>query len=202
MNCNVIQDLMILYTDSCCSNESKVIVEEHIKTCFRCKKAFEEMNDPEFTVAKDVISAPKKFKRINNWKASIIQSALLFISFILLTVGVALEASTPFGNSNGIWAVSVIVPTTGFLLSLANWYFVRLYPSKKVFSNCSLFATIVLIVCGYIWGIFHYGVTIFDTFTASSFSIILLIIGIVLLIAFCLLSKILSKKYADMLGKE
>ena len=200
MNCHVIQDLMILYTDDCCSEESKAIVEEHIKSCDKCKKAFEEITSaPLITEQK---TKAKAFSKINGWKASVLQSVLLFLSFALIIFGVAREAATPSGNANGLWTVAVIVPATGFLLSLANWYFVRVYPSRKVFSNCSLLAAVAFIVIGYVWAMIHYQNTLTNLFNGSVLSIGLLITGIVLSIAFCVISKLLSDQYAKMIGKE
>ncbi len=200
MNCNVIQDLMVLYADDCCSEESKAIVEEHIKSCDKCKKAFEEISSaPLMTEQK---TKAKAFSKINGWKASVLQSVLLFLSFALIIFGVAREAATPSGNANGLWAVAVIVPATGFLLSLANWYFVRVYPSRKVFSNCSLLAAVAFIVIGYVWAMIHYQNTLTNLFNGSVLSIGLLITGIVLSIAFCVISKLLSVQYAKMIGKE
>lgn len=44
MECNVIKDLLPLYIDKCCSEESVKIVEEHLNECAECKAAFENMN--------------------------------------------------------------------------------------------------------------------------------------------------------------
>ena len=200
MNCNVIQDLMVLYADDCCSEESKAIVEEHIKSCDKCKKAFEEITSAPLMTEQKMKA--KAFSKINGWKASVMQSVLLFVSFALLVFGVAREAVTPSGNTNGLWAVAVIIPTTGFLLSLANWYFVRVYPSRKTFSNCSLLATVAFIVIGYIWAVLHYRNVSADLFNGSVMSTGLFITGIVLSIAFCVISKFLSDRYARMIGKE
>ena len=46
MNCNIVKDLLPLYIDGCCSEESKKCVEEHIKACDKCKKVLEDMNTP------------------------------------------------------------------------------------------------------------------------------------------------------------
>lgn len=200
MNCSVIQDLMILYADGCCSEESKTIVEEHIKSCDKCKKAFEEMN----TVEAVVLEKPKAkaFAKIKSWKASVMQSVLLFVSFALLVFGVAREAATPSGNTNGLWAVAVIIPTTGFLLSLANWYFVRVYPSRKVLSNCSLIATIAFTGIGYVWAVLHYQGIFTDLFNGSAFSVTMLIVGCIMCFVFFIVSKLFSNQYAKLLGKE
>ncbi len=215
MECNVVKDLIPLYIDSCCSQESAAIVKEHIDSCPDCKAIYESMNTASETGI-SAASAPEKLSRINNWKASILQSVLLFAAFALITIGVALEAATPSGFSNGYWAFTLVIPATGFMLSLANWYFVRLYKSRKSFSNASLLATIIITLGAYIWAGFHYGANFFILnigkllFLADAgdwVGIILLSvhffgIGILLTAVFCILSKVLSSQYAKMLGKE
>ncbi len=160
------------------------------------------------------IDAPTRLSRINDWKASILQSALLFISFAIITIGVALEAATPLGLSNGYWAVTLVIPATGFMLSMVNWYFVRQYKSRKKFSNYSMLATLGTTACAYIWAGFHYEFSIFDfaeLLHEISWTDLLKIIvpitaffsiGLLLTTIFCVLSKVLSNKYAKMLGKE
>lgn len=209
MNCNVVKDLIPLYIDRCCSEESEKIVKEHIKSCDACKKLFEDMS-----VSSDMISvskAPIMLSKINDWKASVLQSVLLFFLFAVITIGVALEAKTPSGLMNGFWALNLVIPATGFMLSLANWYFVRLYKNKKNFSNCSFLATLGITICAYIWAGAHYEMNFFELFAECNligfFDIIqgvlfLNRIGILLAVVFCVLSKTLSNQYAKMLGKE
>lgn len=209
MNCEIVKDLIPLYIDGCCSKESERVIEEHIKDCDDCKNLFEDMKSPSDIV--EVSKAPKAFSKLNDWKASVLQSVLLFLSFALITIGVALEAKTPSGQMNGFWALNLVIPATGFMLSLANWYFVRVYKNRKSFSNYSLIATFGITLCAYIWSGFHYEMNLFDLFSGNSFaeileslhSLLLLNgIGILLTIVFCTLSKILSNRYAKMLGKE
>lgn len=203
MNCDVIRDLMILCADGGCCEESRRLVEEHIQSCDECKAMFEEMRTE--LAAPDTPCGPSdlpRLKRVHDWKASVMQSVTLFLSFALLVFGVAREAATPTGNRNGLWAVAVIVPVTGFLLSLANWYFVRLYPNRKAFSLCSLLATLMLIICGYAWAAVHYRNEWEGLFGNGGTAYAFLIAGAVLSVAFCVLSVLLSRKYAAMLGKE
>ena len=210
MNCDIVKDLIPLYIDGCCSEESEKVVKEHTRGCHACKKLLEDMNTPSDMVTA-ASKAPKTFSKLNDWKASVLQSVLLFLSFALITIGVALESKTPFGLMNGFWALNLIIPTTGFMLSLANWYFVRVHKNRKSFSNYSLIATIVITFCAYIWSWFHYEMNIFDLFAGNSFAEILEIlyallrlngIGMLLTLVFCTLSKTLSNQYARMLGKE
>ena len=91
MNCSIIRDLIPLYIDGCCSEESRQTVKSHLENCSQCKKLYDGMNAPEELVA--VSKTPEKFRKLSDWKASIMQSVLLFISFGMITAGVALEAN-------------------------------------------------------------------------------------------------------------
>lgn len=203
MNCNVVKDLIPLYIDGCCSEESEKLVKEHVECCDACKKLLEDMNSPSDVVA--VSQAPIRLNKLNDWKASVLQSVLLFASFLLVTIGVALEAKTPSGLMNGFWALNLVIPATGFMLSLANWYFVKIYKSRKSFSNYSLIATLGITLCAYVWSGFHYGMNIgdFDGFLIIIRGLLIINgLGFLLTALFCILSKTLSNQYAKMLGKE
>ncbi|MBQ1977567.1 MAG: zf-HC2 domain-containing protein [Ruminococcus sp.] len=194
MNCNVIKDLLPLYVDDCCSEESVRLVTEHIKECADCKKAYDMM-----TKSCKSCECTKKtesgFKRISEWKASLIQSVMLFLSFALITLGVILEGKTPLGVENGLWAVALIVPSTGYLLSMAQWFFVRMFKSRKSFSNASLVTTATFVLLGYLWAFLHYSGSI--TLLSP-----LVITGVALSGVFCVLSKVLSSRYALLLGRD
>ncbi len=210
MNCHIVNDLIPLYIDGCCSAESKKLVEEHIASCQACNELLNAMKVPAETVA--VTNAPRKFSKLNDWKASVLQSLLLFLPFGLITIGVWLEANTPSGLLNGFWASNLVIPATGFMLSLANWYFVRVYNSRKSFSRCCFATTLGITVCGYIWAGFHYEIDLISLFASQGFyrSVAILLrtgfylngIGILLTLVFCILSRVLSDRYARMLGKE
>lgn len=209
MNCNIVKDLLPLYIDGCCSKESEKIVKEHIEGCNACKKLLDDMIVPSDVVT--ISQAPIALNKINDWKASVLQSVLLFLSFALITIGVALEAKTPSGSMNGFWALNLVIPATGFMLSLANWYFVRVYKNIKSFSNYSLITTLVITFCAYIWSGIHYEIDLLGLFEKCNFVEFLDVmqgvlfhngLGIVLTVVFCVLSKTLSSQYAKMLGKE
>ena len=134
-------------------------------------------------------------RSISSWKASMLQSAMLFLSFAIMTLGVILEGSTPTGKANGLWAAALIIPAAGFLLSLANWFFIRVYINRKAFSNGSCIATLAITVLGYVWAALHYANDIVLTSP-------LVWCGIALSAAFCVLSKVMSNRYALLLGRE
>lgn len=209
MNCSIIKDLVPLYIDECCTEESAKLVAEHLESCSDCRRMYEQMRNSPVTYVAEMPEV--KLHRVSDWKASVMQSALLFLSFFMITVGVALEASSPVGILNGYWAIVLVVPSTGFLLSLANWYFLRLYKSRKAFSNCSCLATVGITICAYIWTLDHYEMDLSELFAGFKlFEIVDVLggvlrlygVGILLTAVFCVLSKVLSGKYALLLGRE
>ena len=213
MKCNVIKDLIPLYIDDCCSKESAALVKEHLESCAECKELYEDMKAPAEVVPAS--APPKKLKSINGWKASVLQSVLLFASFALITIGVAFEAATSYYDAeNGSWTFSLVIPATGFILSLANWYFVRFYKSKKAFSNCSCLAALGITIVADVWAVFHYEINLAeiateftninttDFFEALAVLCLLALPNVLLTAFFCALSKFTSYRYATMLGKE
>lgn len=212
MDCNIIQDLIPLYIDECCSGESAALVRDHLAVCPACRAVYDSMNkEPE---NQESLSAPMKMSRVNDWKASILQSVLLYLSFAVITVGVALEAASPTGLANGFWAFTLVIPATGFMLSLANWYFIRVYRSRKLFSRFSMWLNIVITLASFIWAGFHYECSIIDygklllslpfsDFAEAVYGITLLYRwGILLSVVCALLSRFLSNRFAKLLGKE
>lgn len=194
MNCNVIQDLLPLYVDECCSGESAELVKEHLEVCPKCKETFNCMGKPVMKERNATIPMVK-LRRISDWKASVLQSAMLYLSFAMIVWGVILEGHTPAGAENGLWAVALIVPATANLLSLANWYFIRIYKNRRVFSTCSCLITAAMTVCGYAWAILHY-------VDGISWTSPLVILGAVISLVFVVLSKLFSHQYALLLGCE
>jgi hypothetical protein len=214
MNCNIIKDLLPLYIDDCCSEETRELVKEHLDSCAECNAMYLEMSSS--TVLETSVSTPNHMKRVNDWRASILQSLLFFILFGAITLGVALEASTDYNQlTNGYFAFNIVLPATGFMLSLANWHFVRLYRSKKVFSRSSMLLTLAITFAAHIWCMGHYeiGLSNFLSFFESNnmaeglFSLAqatAFAFGceIFLTVVFAIFSKTLSDKYAELLGKE
>lgn len=73
ISCEVIKDLLPLYADGICSNESKKLVEEHLKKCEGCKRQFSNMktdiSSPKIIEnEKDKVKALNKFAKNYNTK--------------------------------------------------------------------------------------------------------------------------------------
>ena len=196
MDCKVIQDLLPLYVDGCCSEESGVLVEAHAKSCPTCAAT---MGNAKKTLTQVAVVKAPKLRRVGQWKASVLQSLLFLLYFGAITAGVTLEAATPRGATNGLWAFNMIIPATGALLALMNWYFIRLYGSRRSFVTASVVMTTVLSACCYLWGIVHYEVAL------SALPWLMLrysLIGTGFLTINLILSLLLSHAYAKLVGKE
>ncbi len=198
LSCEIIKDILPLYIDNCCSDESSEAVRKHLNECDECRAVYESMNYNSMG-QEQVTYTPQKLNSVKSWKASILQSVLLFLSFGVLSLGITLEAYTPYGDSNGMWAFSLIVPTAGFMLSLSNWYFVKFYKNRGHFSWVSVLFTALISAAFFVWATIHFRSTFFEL---SVSPVPFLTIGLIVSCVFCFLSKIFSDIYAKMLGKE
>lgn len=209
MNCNIVKDLIPLYIDDCCSEESAAEVKKHLDGCAECKAVFDEMSCP--TTSESVSVSEKPFKKINDWKASVLQSVMFLLSFLVITVGVALESQTPSGIANGIWGINFVCPATGFMFSLCNWYFIKFYKDKKSFSLWTCAITVALILGATLCTFFHYDFFVFDEglfeffkmfFALCRYALFFYPVNLISIAVLALVSKLLSSKYAELLGKE
>ena len=111
-DCDIIQDLLPLYIDSCCHPGSRELVEEHLKTCPACQKAFGEMTGdipapeapqpepapdptPEEKKGKSFRKGMKKIRR--RWLASLI-GVLILVPFVLLGINQARKEGLCYTN--------------------------------------------------------------------------------------------------------
>ncbi len=144
-------------------------------------------------------------QKTNKSKSLIMQISLIFISLVLIAVGAAFETSTPLGWTNGLWTFALVVPATAFLASVFNWSLLKLYKSRKMFSNFSALITVVFTFCSYIVVAFHYGDHDHSAIIILQYLFMILRLDfwiMAIVIAVCVLSKILSNTYAKMLEKE
>lgn len=90
ISCDMIQDLLPLYHDGVCSEESKKIIEEHLQICERCKEELHLMgaewtantlHSEEKVIAKEAAAAWKKGKKRAFILGVLIMMAALGISF-------------------------------------------------------------------------------------------------------------------------
>ncbi len=58
IDCRVIGDLLPLYADESCSDASRALVDEHLKTCPRCRETLARMKSEQFLPAARAIDPP------------------------------------------------------------------------------------------------------------------------------------------------
>lgn len=93
--CELIQDLLPLYLDGVCSNESKITVEEHLRECTLCSEKFKIQKSELLvsnTIIKENLKSKKPFKKIKNFHRITILTLLLFMVIAIILM-----------NSNFIW---------------------------------------------------------------------------------------------------
>ena len=56
VSCDIIKDLLPLYLDDVCSNDSKTAVNEHIEACGKCNAEFRAMRK-EIPISKTVVAS-------------------------------------------------------------------------------------------------------------------------------------------------
>lgn len=108
MNCKIVQDLLPLYHDGVCSEESRAAVEEHLAGCAACRQQLADMDAPlpamEGKKAEDGTAAVKKIagvwrqgKRRAWWKgaaAAVLACALLAGLWVLATQWMIFDVDT------------------------------------------------------------------------------------------------------------
>lgn len=113
-SCNVIKDLLVLYEDDACSEDSKMVVEEHLQECPDCNSYYkkmqctdnliiEEMKEELAPKDKVITKSLKKIRR--RWIASIVA---VFMLLPLLGVGImafheAHDDGVAFSNLDDIY---------------------------------------------------------------------------------------------------
>ena len=60
IDCRVIGDLLPLYADESCSDASRALVDDHLKTCPRCRETLARMKSEQFLPAAQKKSAYRR----------------------------------------------------------------------------------------------------------------------------------------------
>ena len=84
-NCDMIKDLLPLYADDVCSDESRKAVEEHINSCPDCKAELEKLRKNVTVVPQkdgEVLKRIKKRLRIEKLAVGLISAAVLVFALI------------------------------------------------------------------------------------------------------------------------
>ena len=90
ISCEIIKDLLPLYLDGVCSNDSKALIEEHLAECDSCKAELQAMKEELFMNRKEQnlkeAEAVKSLSR--RWKKGMMKSLLKGVLITILIIAV------------------------------------------------------------------------------------------------------------------
>jgi predicted anti-sigma-YlaC factor YlaD len=88
ISCEIIKDLLPLYLDGVCSNDSKAAIEEHLTGCDNCKSELQAMQTsiPIDSTAQNLKEAEAVKNLSKRWKKGMAKSLLKGILFTVLTI--------------------------------------------------------------------------------------------------------------------
>lgn len=90
ISCDIIKDLLPLYHDGVCSDDSRKLIEDHLTDCDQCKAELQLMHN-EFSMKhtkKNLEDAEAVKKLSKRWKKSMTTSLLKGIVVTIITIGV------------------------------------------------------------------------------------------------------------------
>jgi predicted anti-sigma-YlaC factor YlaD len=89
ISCEIIKDLLPLYLDGVCSNESKKSVEEHLTDCENCKTDLQAMQTslPLIRAEQNLKEAEMVKNLSKRWKKSMKKALLKGIIITLIAIG-------------------------------------------------------------------------------------------------------------------
>lgn len=119
LSCDIYKDLLLLYEDGLCSEDTKKLVEEHLAGCDRCSRYFEKMHLPEDMVQEEAVweeqtekaraeeeSIRKSFRKIRRrWALSLLVIPLLLLLSgpVMMIVNEVRGEGICFTNLDDIW---------------------------------------------------------------------------------------------------
>lgn len=99
--CEIVQDLLPLYYDDACSAVSRQLVEDHLKSCEKCQRIYEELQDTTIDTmiqkeSEGVLERHAKKEKNAAYKAGVVIALLLVIP-IVITFWVSISSGGGFG---------------------------------------------------------------------------------------------------------
>ena len=90
-SCGIIKDLLPLYVDHVCSDESKELIDQHLLECEKCKAYMDSLRESQAVeaVAYDEEKERRKVKMMLGMKKKIVSRNILVAVFTVLILGVA-----------------------------------------------------------------------------------------------------------------
>ncbi len=103
ISCHIIQDILPLYIEGMVSEDTKVMVEDHIRDCHECSDLLANMKDSEINIIDDdrsILSKVNKRIQKKNRQVFVVSLALALIIFILAISFLTSPEYIPYSNSS------------------------------------------------------------------------------------------------------
>lgn len=101
ISCNVIQDLLPLYMDQVVSEDSRILVEEHLKECQKCRTCLSEM-EAEVPISYDEEQREKAKQELKNFQKFLSRKKRKIVAFSVVLVLAVFTALVIFLNQTVI----------------------------------------------------------------------------------------------------
>lgn len=87
-SCDIIKDLLPLYHDGVCSDDSRAMIEKHLLECDNCKAELQAMDEvlPISSPEQNLIEADAVKNLSKKWKKGMLKSLLKGVLITLLTI--------------------------------------------------------------------------------------------------------------------
>lgn len=118
--CAVVQDLLVLYEDDVLKEESRQMIEEHIRGCEECMQIYETAGKkfpdiegvPEASESEQETAAIRILKKVKKriTHKAVIAAALAACMILVITDGIFSQITDTWGGS-GITAIFTLIPT-------------------------------------------------------------------------------------------
>lgn len=114
--CDIVQDLLPLYYDDACTSSSREVVEQHLLTCDKCRKSYEELKNTTIdTMIKSesagVLERHAKKERNAAYKAGLVIAFLLLVPIVITFI-------VSMSNGGGLGVFSVLTASMMLTASL------------------------------------------------------------------------------------
>lgn len=104
VTCKIIEDMLPLYADGICSEDTKTIIEHHIAVCPECKKKLEAMT-AKLEKNEKKAKAENPFKKVKNHYVRLVAVTLLVCAVVIVPFGTVFYLKTNEIYNNGYsWA--------------------------------------------------------------------------------------------------
>ncbi len=115
ISCEIVKDLLPLYYDKVCSNQSRTAVEEHLQECDNCKKYLDSMNSDFIPTNAEKAAEQAKSNILKGIKKKLLRknvmiSAISVICAVAVSLGVfslIFHYQTPISYKDGLVSVEM-----------------------------------------------------------------------------------------------